>query len=264
MPSIKIKDIDTNYREWGDSEITILMLHGWGADSTHYSELGPELAKAGYRVIVPDLPGFGLTNPPTRAWSISDYRKWLKDFTEELKLKQFILFGHSFGGRIAIKYSINYPYQLKGLILCGSAGIKPNPTTLKRKILELTAVVGKKAFSLPGINKLAPTARKVLYKLAGAEDYNRAEGVMKETIVKALEEDLTPLLNQIAIPTFILWGSEDDATPVADGEQMHQMIVRSEFVVLEGERHNLPKRAPKKTADEISKFVSSKLIKAVE
>lgn len=264
MPSIKAKEINTNYREWGDAETTILMVHGWGADSTHYSELGPELAKLGYRVIVPDLPGFGSTNPPPKAWSISDYRDWLKDFSDELNVKTFILFGHSFGGRIAIKYSINFPYKLKGLILCGSAGIKPDPTTLKRKILELTAAVGKKAFSLPGINKLAPTARKVLYKVAGAGDYNRAEGVMKETIVKALEEDLTPLLNQIAIPTFLLWGSEDDATPVSDGEKMHQMIVGSKFVVLEGERHNLPWRAPKKTAGEISKFVSSKLTKAVE
>lgn len=255
MPTITVKDVKTHYREWGNSDTTLLMLHGWGADSTHYTEVGPTLAKAGYRVIVPDLPGFGSSGYPPKAWSISDYRNWLKALTEELGLKSFILFGHSFGGRISIKYSINFPYQLKALILCGSAGIKPNPATIKRKVIELTAEVGKRAFSLPGLKNAAPFARKVLYKLAGSRDYNEAQGVMKETIVKALEEDLTPLLGQISVPTFLLWGGVDDATPVSDGKKMNSLIKDSVFKVLEGERHNLPKYAPEKTAAEIESFL---------
>ncbi len=259
MATVKVRDISAHYREWGTGKTVLLMLHGWPADSSHYKDLGPLLAKHDLRVIVPDLPGWGNTPAPEEAWTVSDYMKWVYDFKEALGLEQVILFGHSFGGRVSIKYAIKHPYDLKGLILCAAAGIKPDHLTLKRRILKLTATVGKKAFALPGVKQLAPTARKVLYKAAGSNDYLKADGVMKETIVKVLEEDLSPLLSQIQVKTLLLWGSEDGATPLSDGQKMHEHIAKSELIVFDGERHNLPKNAFVLVEKEIAKYLDSDL-----
>lgn len=264
MPSIHINNREVNYREWGSGDTTVLMLHGWPADSSDYSDLGPSLGKKGYRIIVPDLPGWGGTPPPEKAWNVSDYMEWVNGFAKGLDLKSFILFGHSFGGRVALKYAIKYPYRLQALILCAAAGIKPDNQTAKRRLLKLTASIGKKAFKLPGVSKLAPIARQVLYKAAGSNDYLKAEGVMKETIVKVLEEDLSALLPQISTPTLILWGTEDGATPISNARKMKEMIAKSEIKTFEGLRHNLPKLIPNDLAEAIDDYVSNKNINIIE
>lgn len=106
-----------HYREWGSGSNVILMLHGWPADSTHYSEVAPKLAQAGWRVIVPDMPGWGETSEPPQAWNVNDYMRWVQSFVESLRLPPFLLFGHSFGGRVAIKYVISHPYQVRAIVL---------------------------------------------------------------------------------------------------------------------------------------------------
>src|SRR3989338_6126457 len=143
MPNVSVKGQNVHYREWGNGNITLFLLHGWPADSSDYSRLGQLLAQSGYRVIVPDFPGWGKTPPPVSPWTVSDFRDWFHQFHEELQVKKFVLFGHSFGGRVAIKYAIKYPYEVQALILCATAGIRPDPNTLKRRALKLTAALGK-------------------------------------------------------------------------------------------------------------------------
>lgn len=264
MATATVKNKPAHYKEWGDGQTVIVMLHGWGADSGHYEKIGPLLAGSGFRVIVPDMPGWGSTPPPETAWTVSDYRDWVNEFAQSIGLTEFVLFGHSFGGRVAIKYSIKYPYEVKSLILCAAAGIKPDPSTLRRKILKTTATLGKKAFSLPGVNKLAPAARKVLYRAAKTKDYNEAEGVMKETIVKVLEEDLSALLPQISHKTLILWGTDDGATPLADAQKISRLIKNAKLVTFEGVKHNIPKLIPDKAAEEISRFLKTANTNVIE
>lgn len=254
MPVIQIQGQDAHYRQWGDGKTTILILHGWPADSTHYSELGPKLANAGFKVIALDFPGWGNTPPPPQAWTVSDFRDWVQEFVNKLELNDIVLFGHSFGGRVAIKFAIKYPYKIQKLILCAAAGIKPDPNTLKRRALKLTATIGKKAFELPGINKLAPAAKKFLYRAAGSDDYLKAEGVMKETIVKVLEEDLKPVLSQISPETLLVWGTEDGATPISDAKAMNELIPNVKLITFEGLKHNLPKNNPDKVAEAVIPF----------
>lgn len=264
MPFADVQGKKAHYREWGQGDKLLLALHGWPADSSHYADLGPMLAQAGFRVIVPDLPGWGETPAPALAWGVSDYRRWVHDFTEALHLKDFFLFGHSFGGRVAIKYTLEHPYDVSGLILCAAAGIRPNPYTLKRRLFKLTAIVGKTLFSLPVLRYLRPLAQRFLYRAAGSTDYLKAEGVMKETIVKVLQEDLTPLLPELKRPTLILWGSEDGATPLRDGELMAKHIPQSTMHVFAGARHNLPKLLPKAVAEQIITFTTSDLVSYIE
>lgn len=255
MQSITVQGKKASFRQWGSGSRTIVMLHGWPADSSDYEELGPALGQKGYMVIVPDLPGWGETPSPEKPWAVSDYRQWVHDFIHALELKDFTLFGHSFGGRIAIKYAIKYPYDPKLLILCASAGIKPDALTIKRRLLKMSAGLGKQFFRLPLLSHFSGLAKKVLYKAAGTRDYLNAEGVMKETIVKVLDEDLTPYLPQIRLLTLLIWGTEDTATPFSDADVMAKRIPRTERVTIEGARHNLPKQQPKQVADAVDRFI---------
>ncbi|MBI4122138.1 MAG: alpha/beta hydrolase [Parcubacteria group bacterium] len=265
MPSIQVQGQPAHYREWGQGSKTLLVLHGWPADSTHYADLGPMLAQADFRVIVPDLPGWGETPQPAAPWSVSDYRRWAHDFAAALSLKDFFLFGHSFGGRVAIKYVLEHPYDVRGLILCAAAGIKPDPFTLRRVVLKSMAAVGKRVFALPVLGKpLRPLAQRLLYRAAGAQDYLQAQGVMKDTIVKVLAEDLTALLPQIKRPTLLLWGSEDSATPLGDGQLMAKQIPLATLHVFAGARHNLPKLVPQGVAEQVIAFASSEHVSFIE
>lgn len=257
MAITTLNNKSVHYREWGSGDNNLVMLHGWPADSTHYSELGPLLAKQGFHVYVPDFPGWGQTPKPDNPWTVSEYRDWVHAFVSSLGLTSYHLFGHSFGGRVSIKYAIKYATELKTITLCAAAGIKPDPYTAKRRTLKTVASAGKALFKIPLLNRFESFAKKVLYKAAGSNDYLKAEGVMKETIVKVLEEDLSPLLPQVHPRTLILWGSEDGATPLSDAEKMHKLIKNSKLKILKGERHNLPKNAPEKVADELADFLSA-------
>lgn len=261
---INLRGAKIYYRQWGRGEDpTVLVLHGWGVDSSQYEDFGPRLAKHGYRVIVPDLPGFGNTPAPPNAWGVGEYVEWVREFMSAPPLMirggrgsydKIILFGHSFGGRIAIKYALKYRAELRALILCASAGIKP-PLTLKRIGLYCLAKIGKTIFSPPGLSWTGEILKRILYRVAGVNDYLRASGIMKEILQKAIREDLTSKLGSLEVPTLLLWGTEDRATPYRDGQTMARLIPNSKLVTFEGARHNLPKLIPDRLATEIIQYV---------
>lgn len=257
MPTLTLQNKPVHYREWGAGSDYMVILHGWGADSSHYEALGPLLANGGLHVIVPDLPGWGQTPAPETSWSVSDYRKWVAEFLQALAIKEFVLFGHSFGGRVAIKYTVEHPYQLRALILCAAAGIKPTTQSTKRKILAAAAKIGKPVFRAPILRSVAPFAKKFLYHLAGSYDYLKAHGTMKTTMTHVVQEDLAPFLPQVKRPTLLLWGNEDRSTPLSDAKLMASRIPRAKLEVFEGQPHNLPKRIPEKLAASILNFVRS-------
>lgn len=257
MPSTTIQGQPVHYREWGAGSDYLVILHGWGADSSHYEVLGPLLAKSGLHVIAPDMPGWGQTPAPASSWSVSDYRKWTSEFLSSLSIKEFVLFGHSFGGRVAIKYCVEHPYQIRALILCAAAGIRPTAHSFKRSALRAIAKIGKPVFSLPLANKIAPFAKKALYRLAGSYDYLKAQGTMKTTMVHVVQEDLSALLPQLKRPTLLLWGSEDRSTPLSDAKIMASRIPRAKLEVFDGQPHNLPKLIPEKIAQSVISFTRS-------
>ena len=71
----------------------------------------------------------------------------------------------------------------------------------------------------------------------GSADYKNASPVMRQTMVRALNEDLTPLLSGIRVPTLLIWGENDTATPLSDGQRMEKSIPDAGLVVLKGAGH---------------------------
>ena len=100
-----IKGIRTNYTQYGEGQ-DIVLLHGWGQNIKVMEPLAKRLN--GYRITIIDLPGFGLSEEPPTSYSVSDYADYVHELLESLEIKNPILIGHSFGGRVSIIYGSKY------------------------------------------------------------------------------------------------------------------------------------------------------------
>ena len=230
---------------------TILILHGWGLGNVLWRKAKEGLESYGYRVFVPDLPGFGQEPPPESPWTIDDYIEWVNAYADKNGLTNFFLLGHSFGGRLAIKLAAKYPEKLKGLILVSAAGVESTKSVREISVSILAPHLSKLAF-LPGYNFL----REFFYRFVLKKtDYLKAKGVMKETFKKVIGEDLTPLLEKIKMPTLIIWGENDKTLPVTDGYLMNKKIEKSCLEIMKGINHTPHVEAPELLAQKIADFV---------
>lgn len=206
----------------------VLFLHGWGAPAETYRLMIDHLA-AYCRVVAPDLPGFGGSAEPERAWCVDDYVTWTVDFAAALGLTEVVLINHSFGGRISIKLLSQrpLPFGVKKAVFMDAAGILP-----KRGVKYYT-----KVYSYKLMKKLLPGLAKKQQGKVGSADYRNASPLMRQTMVRCINEDLTHLLKDNPVSTLLIWGSADTATPLSDGQKMEKLIPDAGLVVLEGAGH---------------------------
>jgi len=227
----------------------ILILRGWGSDYKNWQEEIELLENQGYEIYSPDLPGFGENFPPPKPWSIDEYVNWVKEFCEKQNLSQFFLLGHSFGGAVAIKFLSKYSQKVKKLILVDSSGIRRK--TFKKEILKKISGFVKKVSYRPLFNPI----RKIFYKFFFRSDYFYTEGVMKDTYLNIINEDLSSYLSCISLPTLIIWGENDRLTPVKDAYLMKEKIAGSSLEIIPEIGHNPHREAPEKLVAAITGFI---------
>lgn len=220
----------------------IVILHGWGLRGSTYKDLVSIIEKEGHFVYSPDLPGFG-TEPLVHGnMMLDDYVVFLRKFIEKNKIAKPILIGHSFGGRVAIKYAWRYSKDLNSLILTGVPIIRH--TSLKRKIAYITAVVGGKIFQVfPKETKMF--LRKILYFAIGEWDYYKA-GPLQQVFKNIIGEDLTMYAKSISVPTLLVWGEDDRIVSASDARKIKKHIItHAATAIVEGGDHKLPYISPK-------------------
>ncbi|MGI5891358.1 MAG: alpha/beta fold hydrolase [Bacillota bacterium] len=228
----EIKGQKLFYKQAGEGK-DLILLHGWGVDSSAFEPVARELAQY-FNVYNIDFPGFGLTPAPEAAWSVHDYAALIEDFIELQHIKDPLIMGHSFGGRVAILLGAKkIPSKM---VLIDSAGILPK-RSINYYLKVYSYKAAKKFFSLPGLRKKKDQALAYWQKNSASSDYKQAEGVMRQIFVKVVNEDLKPYLPHITASTLLVWGDLDTATPLADGQLMEKLIPDSGLVVLEGAGH---------------------------
>ncbi len=227
---ITVNGIETYYDIVGDKGDHVLMLPGWSAKKELYRCVADTLS-SGYRVILVDLPGFtGQTPEPSDAWDVDGFADFVIDFIKALGISSLSVIGHSFGGRIIIKMmnKPSLPFEVKKLVLIDAAGIRHQPS---KKALQK-----QKLFKIA--KKFMSEKQQEKYrKTHGSADYRNASPLMRMCLVKAVNEDLTELIPNIKAETLLIWGTNDTATPISDGEAMEKMIEGSGLVRLEGAGH---------------------------
>lgn len=237
----------------------VLVLHGWNLSAKSYKNFKSLLEVQGLRVIVPDLPGFGEAKTPDNPFSLNDYENFTLSLIKQNNLDSVILVGHSFGGRIAIKLAAHYPSLIEKLILTGVPGVIQKPLQIKIKFFKVLAIIGNKIFDLPLLNLLEKNIlRKILYKLAGATDYMKTQGVMRETFKRIISQDLTSCMKRIRCPTLLVWGEADNITPVAIAKVMKQKINNSKIEIVEKLGHSFIYQNPNRFINIIGSFLNRK------
>jgi len=243
---------------------TIFILHGWQSSKEKWQKVKELIEKEGIKAISLDLPGFKPETELDKPWNLDDYVKWLNSFFQEKErtcpeiAEGFFLLGHSFGGRVAIKFAVKFPQKIKGLILVSSAGIKRD--TVLKKLLGWTALF-LRALGIkeqPEKKGIYQFFRKVFYTfLLRKTDYLNVSGNLKETMKNILAEDLTPILEKISSPTLIVWGKNDKITPLRDAFLMKDKIKNSKIEILKGIGHAPHLENPEALSQKIKEFVKS-------
>lgn len=228
----KIKKLNIRYKKTGKGQ-PILLLHGWACDLTIFEKVQNELENK-FQVYSIDLPGFGESEAPNEIWGVEEYTQFIETFIQTQFIENPILIGHSFGGRISILYASRN--NTNKIILVDSAGVKP-----KRKLkyyLKIYSYKGvKKVVNLVFSKQKANSILETFRKQSGSNDYQNASGIMRNILVKVVNEDLQHVMPKIKVPTLLIWGENDTATPVSDAKIMEKLINDAGLVVLKNSGH---------------------------
>lgn len=234
--NVNINGLNINYEVLGENNTNeVLILHGWGANLQSFSPVAKHLSK-NCKVYSIDFPGFGKSQEPESAYTVSDYAKLVLEFIKNMNINNPTLIGHSFGGRVIIKLVGELGYVPKNIIFVDSAGIKP-----KRSLLYYFKVysfkLAKKTIYIFNNKEKAEKIIGELRKNAGSSDYKSASETMKKVFVNVVNEDLKEYLPKIKVPSLLIWGDKDLDTPLQDAKVFEKLIPNSGLVVLEGAGH---------------------------
>lgn len=212
-------------------EKVILILHGWGSSAKSWSAIKEMLENNGLKVFLPDLPGFGQSFSLKKPWSVQDYANWVKDYCRKNNLSSFFLMGHSFGGAVAFQYALFFPSDIKKLLLVSPALIRIRDRK-KEALVKIAKFYNR--FSFLPFHSLV---KRAIYRFFLHSDYPLTQNSLRETYLKAIKQDFSDQLSNVAVPTVFIWGDKDKITPFKFAKFVKEKTPRSELKVLRGVGH---------------------------
>ena len=228
--TVEVRGIPVNYISLGEGPETVLILQGWGTNLGLYKDLAAHLA-GHMRVVLPELPGFGETPEPPEPWDAEDYAGFTLDLLEALGIRETHLIGHSNGGRIMLVLA-SEPREVKfgKLVFLDAAGVVPKPTAKKKLRTALFKAVRT-------LLKPFPAALERYRQSHGSADYRAASPLMRQTLVKLVNRDLTARMPRIGRPSLLIWGEKDADTPLWMGRVFEEKIPDAGLVIVPGAGH---------------------------
>lgn len=219
----------------------VVLVHGLGVSAEEWAKLAPYLVRAGYRVYMPDLPGYGRSQKPADfSYSLHDEAVMVAGFLDALGLQRVDLGGWSMGGGIVQHVAFDHPERIRKLILFDAVGLTELPQFDTRlftpenadQLFQLETLLSPHPVKLPGF-----IARDVL------KQSRRNGWVVQRAIASMLTgKDATDaILPQLKMPVLIVWGSEDRIFPISQAETMHRLVPQSELDIVPGCGHLAPK-----------------------
>lgn len=227
----------------------LILIHGWGTDVSTFWPI-VDFLKDKFTLWLLDLPGFGRSDLPKKQFNISDFANIIAGFIKNNNIKNPVVFGHSYGGKISIKLASLYPNLIDKLILEDSSGIKPKKSIFQILVFPIAKIA---RLLLPNIGNYKTRLRAKLYERLES-DYADA-GNMKSIFLNTLNENLTADLEKIQTETLLIWGEEDLAVPLNYGKKMYQLIRNSKLVTLEDVGHFPHIKWPERVAYFVKDFV---------
>lgn len=260
---IDIDGVRVHYRDEGAGP-ALVFLHGTFA-SLHTWDGWIDELQHDYRCLRIDLPGFSLTGPWSHNYTIDSYVSFLEAFATALDLDSFVLVGHSLGGAIAWRYTHTYDRVTKLILVA--------PFGYRSRRYPLAILLGR----IPVLRRLFPFVTPrwfVAYNVRSA--YGDRQQVPSETIdryhallmregnrkaalqvIRQLRPQRTADLADIAVPTLVLWGTDDRWIHPDNATRFGQAIPDCEVYTYEGAGHVLMEECPTRTAQDVQAFLSN-------
>jgi pimeloyl-ACP methyl ester carboxylesterase len=215
----------------------VVLVHGLGGSAEEWRNLAPYLVRAGYRVYLPDLIGYGRSEKPAGfSYSVHDEAEVVVGFLDALGLKQADLGGTSMGGWIVQLVASRHPERVRRLVLFDAVGLHQTPTwdtqlftpTTPAELDQLTALL------MPHPQKIPSFIARDILRISK----ERARIIQRAEATMLTGEDTTDnLLPGLKMPVLIVWGAEDHIVPLSQGEMMHSLVPQSELEVIPGCGH---------------------------
>lgn len=232
--NIEIDNVNINYEVYGEGN-PVIILHGWLANSETMKSIADNLSR-NFKVYNVDVIGHGKSDLPAHPYSSDDFGNFLKEFVDKLNIENPILIGHSNGGRIILNCLGRNLIKAKKIILLDSAGIRAKKS-LKKIIRIYTFKTGKKILNILPKNEKTDEMRNRLFNKFASSDYKNSPEIMRKTMSIILNEDMSKILKNIKVPTLLIWGDKDTATPIRDAKIIEKGIPDCGLVVYEGGSH---------------------------
>lgn len=238
--TVEVDDLTIHYRDLGpaDAERTVVFVHGSGPGASGYSNFKGNtecLVAAGYRVIVPDLPGFGYSSKPTDIDYTSDFfRGALVGLLNAIGVNRCVLIGNSLGGAISIRTALDHPELIEKLVLMAPGGIEELETYMAMPAMAkmISNFVGG-ALDRDGLKRVLET---LVYDPVHVTDelvderwailQDQPPEVLSRMIIPNMEGELENIL----CPVLGFWGVDDELLPASGGAKITQMCRPSRHI----------------------------------
>jgi len=225
----------------------LVMIHGAGASSfSFYYQLRHFRNSKAI-----DLPG----HPTGKACeSIDRYVDWVRGFNTARRYKDVVLCGHSMGGAIALQYALRYPEELKAIILIGTgAKLKVDPKLLK----ECEEAVDDRSEWLESHKELYKDVEDDINQVLMRRTMEIGPQVELNDLIACDQFDVMNKVHKVELPTHVMCGSEDSATPVKFTEYLAANIPGAQHEIIEGGRHFVQLEKYQRVNDQIERFMST-------
>ncbi len=265
IKSVNIPDFKIVYLEGGTGE-PLIMLHGFGGDKDNWLRFAKYFTP-GYRVIIPDLPGFGESSKPENAqYTIMSQVEKLHALAKELKLTDFHVIGNSMGGNIAGAFAATHPEMVKTLGLFDAGGVKSPMKSELHLLMEtgINPLIVKNTDDydrLLAFNFYKPLPIPFFIKKVLAEKAVKASEFNQKIFKESLETDFLLLeskLGMIKAPTLIMWGDSDRVIHVSSVPVFEKKIKNARSVIIKECGHLPMLEKPQETADAYKNFLKDK------
>jgi pimeloyl-ACP methyl ester carboxylesterase len=195
------------------------------------------------------LPGHPEGQPCT---SVDDYVEWLRGYIKQQGYQDVVLAGHSLGGAIAQLYGLNYPHELKGLVLIGTgARLRVRPDILE----ALKNMIGNqdawRKYLEEGSTMADPEFRHTILEAR----MKIGPAVTLNDFLCCDKFDIMTRIQELSLPTLVICGSEDMMTPVKYANYLADRIAGSSIVIIDGATHSVSTEKPKEVNRAIERFL---------